>query len=145
MKKSIFFILIIAGLSFSAYGQTKNEDIIKLLELMDVKSQAGQTLDLMLPSFIQLLPDVPAVYWNTLKDKLNLDSFMDIYVPIYDKYFTQDDIKQLIEFYESPIGKKLIEQTPSIINESYAGGQAWGQQIGEEIVNELIKDGYIDS
>lgn len=36
-------------------------------------------------------------------------------IPIYDKYYTEDDIKQLTDFYQTPIGKKVISSTPLII------------------------------
>jgi uncharacterized protein len=36
-------------------------------------------------------------------------ALFDEYIPLYNKYFTHDDIKQLIKFYESPIGKRSVE------------------------------------
>jgi len=35
-------------------------------------------------------------------------------VNIYDKHFTHEEIKDLIQFYESPTGKKLLEKNPEI-------------------------------
>jgi len=35
-------------------------------------------------------------------------------VNIYDKYFTEQDILKYIDFYNSPEGKKFIEQSPNI-------------------------------
>jgi hypothetical protein len=35
-------------------------------------------------------------------------------IKIYDKHFTHDEIKELITFYESPVGKKMLEKTPEI-------------------------------
>ncbi len=37
-----------------------------------------------------------------------------IYYPVYDKYFTADDLKDLIAFYKSPTGKKLAKITPQL-------------------------------
>lgn len=39
-------------------------------------------------------------------------------VPIYKKHFTQEEIKELIAFYESPIGMKMSKETPAITQES---------------------------
>jgi len=33
---------------------------------------------------------------------------------LYDKYFTNEEIKGLIAFYESPIGKKTIQVLPAL-------------------------------
>lgn len=38
----------------------------------------------------------------------------EIYYPIYDKYFTTDELKDLIAFYKSPTGKKLAKITPQL-------------------------------
>jgi hypothetical protein len=35
-------------------------------------------------------------------------------VKYYDKYFTQQEIKELIKLYESPVMKKVLKLTPEI-------------------------------
>ena len=35
-------------------------------------------------------------------------------VNIYDKHFTQDEVKDLIKFFESSTGKKMLDKTPQI-------------------------------
>lgn len=42
----------------------------------------------------------------------------DISVPIYDKYFTESELKDLIAFYKSPTGTKVIEVMPNLFAES---------------------------
>jgi uncharacterized protein len=37
-----------------------------------------------------------------------------VYYPTYDQYFTELDLKELILFYETPIGKKLILISPEL-------------------------------
>ena len=36
---------------------------------------------------------------------------------LYDKHFTHQEIKDLIWFYESPTGKKIIEKSPELTKE----------------------------
>ena len=144
MKKYILFFIIMSGITFSIFGQTKENDIKRLLEVTNCRQQAEQAFDLIIPEFIRLFPNIPITYWISFKEKLDIDSFIRIYIPIYDKHFSHDDIKKLIQFYESPIGKKLIEATPRITQESFAGGQEWGRKLGEDIINGLKRDGYIN-
>jgi hypothetical protein len=40
--------------------------------------------------------------------------------PIYDKYFSSDDLKELVAFYKSPIGEKFVKLMPQIYQESSA-------------------------
>jgi hypothetical protein len=144
MKKIIFIFLLTVGVVFSVHSQTKRQDIVRLLEMQDTKAQAAQMFDLMMPNLISMVPDVPSAFWTTFKSMLDLDSFVNLLIPIYDRHFSHDDIRGLIQFYESPIGRKLLSVTPQITRESYVAGQEWGQKLGQDIVNELIKQGYIN-
>jgi hypothetical protein len=63
-------------------------------------------------------------------------------VPSYEKYFTHADIKELIRFYESPIGKKLISVQPKIMQECMVAGQEWGRKLGEKVAKKLQEQGY---
>jgi hypothetical protein len=64
-------------------------------------------------------------------------------IPVYNKYYTHDEIKQLIAFYESSLGKKLVEVTPLLTQETMIIGQKWGEKLGQDIVDELIREGYV--
>jgi len=145
MKKLIFVFVIALGTSaFGIYSQTKNDDIIRLLKVSGTEKMMDQMLDILIPQFKQLVPGIPDAFWVKFKEKMNINEFILAYVPVYNKFYTQDEIKQLIKFYESPIGKKLVEVTPLLTQESMAIGQKWGEKLGQDIVNELIKDGFVD-
>lgn len=60
-----------------------------------------------------------------------------------DKYFTESEIKELIAFYESSVGKKMVKNQPLILQDSMEVGQKWGISIAQEIVEDLQKDGYL--
>jgi hypothetical protein len=38
--------------------------------------------------------------------------------PLYDKFFTEDELRGLISFYRSPVGQKSIEVMPELMRES---------------------------
>ncbi|NET41960.1 DUF2059 domain-containing protein [Okeania sp. SIO2B3] len=42
----------------------------------------------------------------------------EVYYPIYDKYFTEEDLQALIEFYQTPTGRKTIEVMAQLFQES---------------------------
>jgi hypothetical protein len=54
-------------------------------------------------------------------------------LPIWAKYYTREDVKQLIVFYESPLGRKLVSVQPQIMAESMAAGATWGEALGAKI------------
>jgi uncharacterized protein len=145
MKKLIFvFVIAIGTGTFGIYGQTKDDDIIRLLRISGTEKLTDQMLDVLIPQFKQLVPGIPDAFWAKFREKMNINEFILASVPVYSKYYTHDEIKQLIIFYESPLGKRMIEVTPLLTQETMSIGQKWGEKLGQEIFNELIKDGYID-
>jgi hypothetical protein len=79
------------------------------------------------------------------REKLDIDDFVKLYVAIYDRHFSHQEILDLIQFYESPLGRRLVEETPGITQDSMEAGQEWGMRLGEKIMLELKKSGYLDT
>jgi hypothetical protein len=132
-----------AVLSFSQ-TRTKEEDIARLVELMNMKSTAVQIFDMLIPQLSQLVPNVPQKVWDMFREKVDTNEFVRLHIVIYDKHYTHQEIKKLIEFYESPIGRRVIEETPAMTQESMAAGQEWGMRLGQKIMMDLKKGGYLD-
>ena len=65
-------------------------------------------------------------------------------IPIYDKYYTTEEINKMIEFYQTPLGKKLIATMPQIMQASIQEGQSWGKEVGEKVYNSLKEKGYVN-
>ena len=60
-------------------------------------------------------------------------------VPVYAKYFTHDEVRALLAFYESEIGKKTLAVIPLALQEGAKTGQIWANELGPEIRAELEK------
>ncbi|MFH1132152.1 MAG: DUF2059 domain-containing protein, partial [Pseudomonadota bacterium] len=58
-------------------------------------------------------------------------------IPIYDQHLSHADIKGLIQFYQSPLGKKFVSVQPQILNGTMKAGQKWGMQLGQKIIKEV--------
>jgi hypothetical protein len=65
-------------------------------------------------------------------------------VPIYKKYYTHDEIKDLIKFYKTPIGQKTISVMPSVTQDAMAAGQTWGQEIAMKVLEKMKEKGYYE-
>jgi hypothetical protein len=73
----------------------------------------------------------------------NIPSLMSISGRIYHRHFSHDEIRELIRFYQTEVGKKAIQVMPKLLQESMAAGQQWGRSLMPEIrkrVNEALKD-----
>jgi hypothetical protein len=61
-------------------------------------------------------------------------------IPIYDKYFTAEDLKGLLDYYRSPLGQRMLKTLPDVARESQEAGYALGQKAAQETMEELKTD-----
>ena len=52
---------------------------------------------------------------------------------LYAKELSLEELNAIVAFYKSPVGAKFAAVQPSIMRQSMALGQRWGQQIGIEL------------
>jgi len=71
---------------------------------------------------------------------VQIPQLLDAAIPVYDKYFTDDDIKGLIHFYETPVGQKAIGLMPKVSMELQSEGTKLGQTIGRDAMLKVLAD-----
>jgi len=103
----------------------KEDLIIKLIEVSGAKENMRVMFDKMLK---ESPPDEAAL----LGKILNLEEIVQVLVPVYDKHFLVDELKELVSFYESPVGIKLLKATPDIVQDSMKASMAYFQKKIEE-------------
>lgn len=123
-------------------GTDKAADIRTLLTLTQAGEMAAAMMQEMLNSYRQSMPKVPDEFWLRFAKKVKTDDLVEMLVPIYDRHLSHEEITALIQFFQSPVGKKLVSVQPEIMKESMQAGQAWGEKIGNEVVADLQKQGY---
>lgn len=145
MKKSLL-ILSFCVLSFSANAQStpKSNKINQLLELTGSTKIGIQVMNQMMASFQKSFTKVNPEFWEECKKEMKADDITNLIIPIYDKYYTESDLDQLIVFYNSTIGKKMISTMPQVMQESMIAGQAWGKQISEKVIEQLKAKGHLE-
>jgi len=121
----------------------KEQDVRKLLDLSGAGKMGVQVMEQMTKAFRTQLPNVPPEFWDEMAKEMNAGEMINLVAPIYAKHFSHDEIKQLIAFYESPIGRRLVAEQPGIAAESMAVGQQWGQQLAAKMLQKLREKGFI--
>ena len=58
-------------------------------------------------------------------------------IPIYEKYFTHDEVRTLLAFYATDVGRKTIAIMPTIAQEAANVGLEWANGLAPEIDAEL--------
>ncbi len=119
-----------------------SNDIYKLLELTGSAKIGVQVMAQMITSYKQAMPNIPGEFWTELMGEVDEQSLIDLIIPIYKKHYTPEDVKALIAFYQTPIGKKTIAVLPKITADSMIAGRAWGLEIGAKVQAKIIEKGY---
>jgi uncharacterized protein len=145
-RMTLLFLLCIfascASRPKESVKSTKMDDIKYFMELSQAGELGIQAMEQMLNYFQKNLPSVPDIFWKEFMSEVSPNELVDMVIPIYDKHFTHDDIKELIKFYSSPIGKKFIKVQPQLTYESMEVGQEWGRRLSEKIVKRITEAGY---
>jgi len=129
--------------------ESKRTDIAKLLEITGVLDIAEQMLDSLVQDMMQLLksarPDLPEWAFDQATDEVNqvikenIPNLIDLMIPIYDKHLTDEEIKGLLAFYESELGKKVIKLTPQLMKEGMAAGRELGKSLSSVTEDRVMK------
>ena len=155
-----FFIVLLQGQHVCAEDISKDfqSDIVRLLKMTGAEAlgiQIGVSVtNQMIDSLMKQNPEIPPNAVASIKDEISkvfaeeMPKLMSEVVPVYAKHFTQDEIKGLIAFYSTPLGKKSIAAMPAVMNECMQVGQAWGKDLAPGLVprleSRLKKEGFED-
>jgi hypothetical protein len=66
-----------------------------------------------------------------------LQELRDISARVYAARFSEQELKDALTFYKTPLGKKLIQQEPQILDQSMREVQAWGDKLSEEVISRM--------
>ncbi len=121
----------------------KRKDIRRLLELSGSAKLGLQMMDQMMGQFRGMMPNVPPEFWDDFRQGVDMDDLINLIVPVYERHFTHDDVRGLIAFYESDVGRKLVSVQPAILKDSMTAGEAWGRDIAARVTERLRVKGYL--
>jgi hypothetical protein len=102
-------------------------------------------------SFLQQNPDLqkPLVESiNTIRGDFEKrqPEIIALMAQAYASHFTEAELNELLAFYRSPTGKKLVTELPAVLEESFGRARAWGAKTSDEFIAalrvEMKKRGY---
>lgn len=140
-------VLLASLISLTTTAQTDDftKDIEKLLSINGSAATYDMAFDQMVAQFKMMKPDAPDSIWKQVRTEVfnkEIAALNKQLIPIYKKHLAQSDVKGLIEFYQSPLGKKLTIATGAITKESMQLAQTWGMGLGQKMTGFLTEKGY---
>jgi hypothetical protein len=133
---TIAFIFI--SLSFSQDNKEYSNALKKMFELSGSEESYKMVIKQVI--YMQKSKNPYDTDWTEIEKELlktSMSDLVEMLVPVYQKYMTIDDIKEMTKFYQTPVGQKYAKNTPLIMQESMQVGQKWGQKLGKDIEEKL--------
>ena len=96
------------------------------------------------PSLAKDLNEIAAQMRENLKPRFA--ELTDQVAKDYATTFTEPELKAILTFYQSPVGRKLLDKQPTVVNESMTFAQDWANRLSEQVIpkmrEELKKRGH---
>lgn len=125
MKKvflSIAFVLI-AQMTMAQEANFK-ADVLKLISI----SGADGAMKVAKLKFLNIIPENKKENFSK-EFEASLPSMYEKMAKVYMEIYTHEDIKGMIAFYESPVGKKMSEKSGELTQKAMKAGQEWGKEL----------------
>ena len=118
----------------------KRAEIEKMLKVTGMEKMMDQMKVQMISGLKAQLSSAPNSFWDKFQQKMDVKELIEMIMPIYDKYYSVEDIKAINTFYGTEAGKKMLSSLPQIMQESMKIGQEWGMKISEQAFAEIEKE-----
>jgi hypothetical protein len=140
-------VLIGSLLALSAHPAASDESAkrslaLEVMTLTGATSGGDQLGEGMMAILRPAYPAVPEEIWAKLEATISLQEIIDLSVPIYMRHFNEEELAELIAFYKSSIGRKMIERMPMVMQEGTRVGAEWRDRKLAEAVVQLEAAGY---
>jgi hypothetical protein len=152
-------VTTIVSLSALSSAQEFSETQLDAAKRASSAAPLSKDLDTVLPILVQrvqtrlisLRPDLHAEITAVVQEvalklaarRADLDSAIAL---VWARMFSEDELNQIAEFYNSPVGKKFVEMGPEIGATTIQTVDNWSSRVGEELLDksreELKKQGY---
>jgi len=134
LAKTLGAALLLVTLNCQA--ETASDSSIR--EFFTASGQEAQLVEGMqsiLPAFRQIAKDMPE---DLFRELTRTDNIAGSVIPIYRKYFSEEEIRELIAFYKTPIGSKYAKLAGKIQREGMEVNAKQGQMT---VINYQIQKG----
>ena len=102
---------VVQPLTFDEVPESKRKLILRLMDANGAREGIQQTLR-------GLVGQLTAEQRLEFEKLVQSEDLVLKFVPIYATYYSEEEIRDLIKFYSSPSGKRVLEVTPKIMEES---------------------------
>ncbi len=119
----------------------------KLMDQMGsmMAQQVARTIGVEKPEAVERCAQIAL---QAVKEMFSDGDFREEMNAVYAKYFSHEEIRQMIAFYETPAGRKSVEVMPELMSESMQVTMRWfagiNPVIQKRVTSQLREEGLIE-
>ena len=160
MKRYLAPLVVLLLLAIAASAQTPTpsgeastrEDVIRLFDVMQIRQQMELVMKQMLQQMramsreemkdrkIQVSPEDMAKA-DLLADKImqefSVSDLLDDMIPVYQNHLSKMDVDEMIKFYSTPTGQKILREMPAMTAEGMQAMQPRLHKQMDQITQEI--------
>ena len=72
--------------------------------------------------------------------KRRIPEYLDLAAGVYADHFTRAELDQLITFYKSPLGQKLVREQAELVPDITKMSKAWINRVGNDVLKDAAAD-----
>ncbi|HEY8931788.1 MAG TPA: DUF2059 domain-containing protein [Rariglobus sp.] len=137
---TVILLLSSGGLLQAEIDKAKRQEIETMLKLTGMERIADQMMAQMIQGMSVNMKGMPPEFWQRFSQKIRASELIERIIPLYDKYYSLEDLRAVNAFYSSPAGQRVLQTLPQIMQESMKIGQEWGREIGERAAAEVMAE-----
>ncbi len=118
----------------------KRVEIDTMLKLTGMEKLMEQMKGQMFQAMKSNAPETSVAMWDRLSARMDVREVIEKLMPIYDKYYSLEDLRAVNAFYSSPAGPKILSTLPLVMKDAMKVGQEWGEAIGREAAAEIAAE-----
>jgi hypothetical protein len=115
----------------------KLANIRKLMTLTGADKMANQMLDQISENMRSIGGPNSQKYFDEFRKEFDLNKVYEMQIAAYDKYLTAEDIKSVLDFYQSPVGQRMIASMPQIMADMMKQGMEMSQEIAQRVMKKM--------
>jgi len=124
MKKLVLTVAFFLVAHFAIAQDAFKADVLKVIQ----QSGAAGPMQMAKEQIMQNIPLTKRADFSKEFDA-SLPALYDKLAKVYMEAYTHDEVKEMLKFYESPIGKKISSSASEVYKKSTEAGQEWGTDL----------------
>ena len=147
------FLVALIGFAAAANAQAPSASHVKLAREVVELSGSVRAFERAIPQIFQQVyttytqqnPDLQKEISSVLQDLIpefdkRKDEIGGIIAQAFAAKFSEAELKELIAFYTSAVGKKLTNEHAAVLQDAFAKTQEWGGKLTQVLVNRLKEE-----